>query len=80
MSPSGVTHRYGRTAGLGLKTTLHKRRHYNGTELIGAGVDVRTVAGRLGQDGGGTTTLKVYAAWGARVTGERLTPLPATSG
>jgi DNA-binding transcriptional regulator YhcF (GntR family) len=30
---------------------------------IAAGVDVRTVAGRLGHGGGGTTTLRVYAAW-----------------
>jgi integrase len=28
-----------------------------------AGVDVRTVAGRLGHSGGGTTTLRTYAAW-----------------
>ena len=27
------------------------------------GVDVRTVAGRLGHGGGGTTTLRVYTAW-----------------
>ena len=33
------------------------------TELIAAGVDVRTVAGRLGHGGGGATTLRVYAAW-----------------
>jgi len=33
------------------------------TELIAAGVDIRTVAGRLGHGGGGTTTLRVYAAW-----------------
>jgi integrase len=38
-------------------------RHYSATELISAGVDVRTVAGRLGHGGGGTTTLRVYAAW-----------------
>jgi site-specific recombinase XerD len=36
--------------------------HYSATELITAGVDIRTVAGRLSHDGGGTTTLKVYAA------------------
>jgi hypothetical protein len=30
---------------------------------VGAGVDVRTVAGRLGHGGGGATTLRVYAAW-----------------
>jgi integrase len=64
MHPSTVTHRYGKlVAGLGIKTTLHKLRHYNATELIAAGVDVRTVAGRLGHGGGGTTTLRVYAAW-----------------
>jgi integrase len=60
MHPSSVTHRYGRLVeGLGIKTTLHKLRHYNATELLSAGVDVRTVAGRLGHGGGGTTTLRV---------------------
>lgn len=64
MNPSGVTHRYGRmVAGLGITTTLNMLRHYNATELIAAGVDIRTVAGRLGHGGGGTTTLRVYAAW-----------------
>ena len=48
---------------LGISTSLHKLRHYSATELIAAGVDVRTVAGRLGHGGGGTTTLRVYAAW-----------------
>jgi len=48
---------------LGIDTTLHKLRHYNATELIAAGVDLRTIAGRLGHGGGGTTTLRVYAAW-----------------
>ncbi|MEU2703110.1 winged helix-turn-helix domain-containing protein [Micromonospora aurantiaca (nom. illeg.)] len=42
---------------------MHALRHYSATELINAGVDVRTVAGRLGHGGGGTTTLRVYAAW-----------------
>ena len=48
---------------LGVDTTLHKLRHYSATELINAGVDIRTVAGRLGHGGGGATTLRVYAAW-----------------
>ena len=48
---------------LGIETHLHNLRHYSATELIAAGVDVRTVAGRLGHGGGGTTTLRVYAAW-----------------
>jgi integrase len=48
---------------LDIDTTLHKLRHYNATELIAADVDLRTIAGRLGHGGGGTTTLRVYAAW-----------------
>jgi hypothetical protein len=48
---------------LGMKTTLHKLRHYSATELLNAGVDIRTVASRLGHGGGGATTLRVYAAW-----------------
>jgi integrase len=48
---------------LGVATTLHKLRHYSATELILGGVDVRTVAGRLGHGGGGTTTLRTYTAW-----------------
>jgi integrase len=49
---------------LGLRSTrLHSLRHYSATELIAAGVNVRTVAGRLGHGSGGATTLKVYAAW-----------------
>lgn len=64
LQPSAVTHRYAQqVASQGIKTTLHKLRHYNATELIAAGVDVRTVAGRLGHSGGGTTTLRVYSAW-----------------
>jgi integrase len=62
--PDSVSQRYDRmTQRLKIKTTLHKLRHYSATELIAAGVDVRTVAGRLGHGGGGATTLRVYAAW-----------------
>jgi integrase len=62
--PSAVTHRYGRMcASLGIDTHLHALRHYSATELLTAGVDLRTVAGRLGHGGGGATTLRVYAAW-----------------
>jgi integrase len=63
-SPSAITYRYARmTAKLGLRTHLHALRHYSATELLAGGVDLRTVAGRLGHGGGGSTTLKVYAAW-----------------
>jgi integrase len=59
-----VTRRYERLAHrLGIDTTFHKLRHYSATELIIGGVDPRTVAGRLGHGGGGTTTLKTYTTW-----------------
>lgn len=62
--PSGVSHRYGRMCErLGIDSHLHALRHYSATELLGAGVDLRTVAGRLGHGSGGATTLRVYAAW-----------------
>ncbi|MGC7100704.1 tyrosine-type recombinase/integrase [Amycolatopsis lurida] len=62
--PDTCTQRYGRLMKrLGIVTSLHKLRHYSATELIAAGVDIRTVGGRLGHAGGGTTTLRVYAAW-----------------
>ena len=62
--PDSVTQRYDRLAArLGIHTTLHKLRHYSATELISGGVDVRTVAGRLGHGGGGVTTLRAYSAW-----------------
>lgn len=61
--PSSMTRRYKRAATtLGIDTHLHALRHYSATELLAAGVDLRTVAGRLGH-GDGTTTLRHYAAW-----------------
>ena len=64
MKPSTVTQKYARMAAkLKIDTNLHALRHYSATELIAAGVDVRTVAGRLGHGGGGATTLRVYTAW-----------------
>ena len=63
-NPDAISHRYtDMCAGLGIESHLHTLRHYSATELIRAGVDIRTVAGRLGHGGGGTTTLRVYAAW-----------------
>ena len=47
---------------LGLESHLHELRHYSATELLTAGVDLRTIAGRLGH-GAGTTTLRHFAAW-----------------
>jgi len=62
--PRSVSQRY-RLMAVRLKlrsTRLHSLRHYSATELLAAGVDLRTVACRLGHSGG-ATTLKVYAAW-----------------
>ena len=73
---------------LGIDTHIHALRHYSATELLTAGVDLRTVAGRLGHGGGGATTLRVYAAWvaasdrkAAEILGSRMPkrPRPSTS-
>ncbi|WP_240690555.1 MULTISPECIES: tyrosine-type recombinase/integrase [unclassified Amycolatopsis] len=64
LKPDSVSQRYARMcARLGWDMNIHQLRHYSATELIAAGTDVRTVAGRLGHGGGGSTTLKVYSAW-----------------
>ncbi|MEQ4205760.1 site-specific integrase [Actinopolymorpha sp. B9G3] len=63
-NPDAVSHRYTATcSSVGVDSHLHALRHYSATELITQGVDLRTVAGRLGHAGGGTTTLRVYTAW-----------------
>jgi len=65
LNPHGLSQRYHRLAvRVGLQSTrMHALRHYAATQLVTAGVDIRTVAGRLGHGSGGATTLKVYAAW-----------------
>jgi integrase len=80
--PDSVTQRFRRLARrLGVRTTLHSfGRHYAATQLLAAGVDLRTVAGRLGHGGGGATTLRVYASFvaaadrrAAELLGQQLT-------
>jgi integrase len=64
LQPESVGQRYTRMCTrLGWDMNIHQLRHYSATELIAAGVDIRTVAGRLGHSGGGATTLRVYSAW-----------------
>ncbi len=47
--------------GLGLpEVRLHDLRHFTATQLIGANVDIRTVAGRLGHSDP-SVTLRVYS-------------------
>jgi site-specific recombinase XerD len=79
--PDSVTQRFRRLARrLGVRTTLHSfGRHYVATQLLAAGVDLRTVAG-LGHGGGGATTLRVYASFvaaadrrAAELLGQQLT-------
>lgn len=86
-SPHSVSSRYRNLARrLGIDTHIHALRHYSATELLTAGVDLRTVAGRLGHGGGGATTLRVYAAWvaatdrqAAEILGSRMPKRPGRS-
>ncbi len=60
--PDGVTHRFSKLARqLGITCRLHDLRHFMVTQLISAGVDVRTVSGRAGHRDGGRMTLGTYA-------------------
>jgi integrase len=60
--PDGVTQRFTALARrLGVECRLHDLRHFLVTQLIAAGVDVRTVSGRVGHRDGGRTTLGTYA-------------------
>ncbi len=63
MSPDYLSSMYQKArAKVGLKSVrLHDLRHYHATALLTGGVDVATVAGRLGHSGGGRMTLAVYA-------------------
>jgi integrase len=60
--PNDVTHEFIRLRDqLGLNTIrLHDLRHFAATRLLGAGIPVRTVSGRLGHSTA-STTLGVYA-------------------
>lgn len=69
----------------GGRVHFHQLRHFAATQLLGAGVDVRTVAGRLGH-GDATTTLRIYSHFleqrdqvAAGILGQLLAPaeLPA---
>ena len=56
-----MTHRYRRYARrVGITSSLKELRHYSATQLLAAGTDLNTVAGRLGH-AEGSTTLRFYA-------------------
>ena len=62
--PDHFTHAYRTLADeLGIVEPLKNLRHFNATQLLAAGVDLRTTAGRLGHSDGGATTLRHYAHW-----------------
>jgi len=61
LRPDVLTNFTGRAAGrAGVKTHLHALRHFSATQGIGRGVDVVTMAGRLGHRDP-SITLRVYA-------------------
>lgn len=61
--PDSYTHAFERAARkVGAKIRLHDLRHFAATHAIAAGVDVRTVAGRLGH-ADPAVTLKVYSSF-----------------
>ena len=60
-NPHTMTHRYRRHAfRVGITSSLKELRHYSATQLLANGVDLNTVAGRLGH-AEGSTTLRFYA-------------------
>jgi len=73
-----MTHAYRALADeVGIAEPLKNLRHFNATQLLAAGVDLRTTAARLGHSDGGATTLRVYASW-TRPADERAAELLAT--
>ena len=61
VKPNTITSAFARLAQRsGVKVRFHDLRHFSATQLIGAGVDVSTVAHRLGH-ADPSTTLRVYA-------------------
>jgi integrase len=61
-NPDTMTHRYERYARrVGITSSLKELRHYSASQLLSNGVDLRTVAGRIGHADGGVTTLRFYA-------------------
>jgi len=73
--PDHFTHAYRALADeLGIVEPLKNLRHFNATQLLAAGVDLPTTAGRLGHSDGGATTLRHYATW-TRPTDQRAAEL-----
>jgi integrase len=62
MKPDSIGQTFRRlTRGLGIKIRFHHLRHFCGTQLVGAGVDVRTVQEHLGHASWVTTNRYAHA-------------------
>jgi integrase len=78
-NPDTMTHRYRRYAlRVGITSSLKELRHYSATQLLEAGTDLNTVAGRLGH-AEGSTTLKFYAQFTRPLTSEPPRSFPLNS-
>jgi integrase len=76
-NPDTMTHRYRRYARrIGIASSLKELRHYSATQLLTAGTDLNTVAGRLGH-AEGSTTLKFYAQFTRPADQHAATVIPA---
>ena len=76
-NPDTMTHRYRRYADrVGIRSSLKELRHYSATQLLSNGVDLNTVAGRLGH-AEGSTTLRFYAQFAPLADQRAATVIPA---
>jgi hypothetical protein len=70
-----MTHRYRKYADrVGITSSLKETRHYSATQLLTAGVDLKTVAGRLGTEA--STTLRFYAQFARPADQRAATVIP----
>jgi integrase len=76
-NPDTMAHRYRRYADkVGIRSSLKELRHFSATQLLAAGVDLNTVAGRLGH-AEGSTTLKFYAQFSRPADQHAATVIPS---
>jgi integrase len=75
-NPDTMTHRYRKYADrVGIKSSPKETRHYSATQLLTAGVDLKTVAGRLGHVEA-STTLRFYAQFARHADLRAATVIP----
>ena len=61
-NPDWATHKVAEAAdAAGVKLDIKGGRHYTASQLLVGGFDLRNTAARLGDSGGGATTLRHYA-------------------